>query len=417
MVDIYWCMLFVLFYCDRAHACAWATPEALLPVDLVRGLNQGLDHSGKWIIQAIFVAERAKKGFIYEVIKVSPESVKIDTTIATHGNNAILAHKVHTPTENSDQHLSHQNIFEITIGVKCNNKKIAQALYNIKMTGSYDFNHYYNNSGNAVETEDGWKSNSTLVFFPDINHYSQVNVSKQLDCQYIYVNSSLKMLTNQNNTCQPNGGCLAIAEIDLVRKMNCQADDHWNHSRVLTGISVSYAVSQIIQMGENRTLTNYPTDFNVSRRTPVHYGSDHRYDICQAKKCNIQTNNCTDNLSKNQRLMDDLQIHIQQNATADIDHIKASCAFEPFSFVDGIGSPFIFVQTWFKYDSGEPAPNSTWRANAHDGWWCPPTIREKLQKVGSTVQVRRRLQIPTYNADQNQRGRKSYTNVHAETYP
>ena len=129
-------------------------------------------------------------------------------------------------------------------------QKIAQALYNIKLTGNYKFNHYYNNSANAIETKDGWKSNSTLVFFPDINHYSQVNVSKQLECQYIYVNSSLKMLTDQNNTCNSNGGCLAIAEIDLVRKMNCHHHNYWNHSRVMTGISVSYAVSQIIQMGQ-----------------------------------------------------------------------------------------------------------------------------------------------------------------------
>lgn len=383
----------VIAVCDSSQACNWATPTTLLPPNLVRGINKGLDHSGKWTIQAIFQSTHAKKGFTYEVIEVLPASVQIDNTIATADSNVILAHKMYSPTQNSDQHLKHQNTFGITMGVKCNDKKIAQALYNIKLTGSYDFNHYYNQP-DAIETEDGWKSNSTLVFFPDINHYSQVNVSKQLDCQYIYVNSSLKMMTDKDNTCKPNGGCLAIAEIDLVRKTNCNHHDHWNHSRVLTGMSVSYAVSQIIQIGENRSTTNYPIDFNVSRRTPALYGNDYRYDICQAKKCNIQTNNCTDNESKNQMLMDHTGIHIQQNNTANTDHIKASCAFEPFSFTDGIESPFIFVQTWFKYDDGHVAPNSTWRANAHDGWWCPPNIREKLKKAGIITQVRRRLQIP-----------------------
>jgi len=376
----------------ESECCAWATPITLLPANLVQGVNAGLDHTGTWSISAIFQPQFAKKGFQYEVISVAPSDVEIEHKfIDSNSNSTILAHKRYTPNENSDEHLQHENIFTIDIGCKCNNKKIASAVYTIKLTGNYDFSHHYDQ--HATETENGWQSNATLVFMPDVNHYSQINLTKQLGCQYIYVNSSLKLLTSKNNTCGTSGGCLAISEIELVRKMNCTHNDHISHSRVLAGISVSYAVSMVIQLSINQTSSPYPLDFDTQRRRPVMFGTNVRYDICQANKCNRQTANCTDDQQKNQLLIDDTGIHVQQNQTSSIDYIHASCAFEPFSFIDGYGSPFIYVQTWFKYDSGEPAPNSTWRANAHDGWWCPPHLKKHLQKAPTITQVRRKLYL------------------------
>ena len=138
-------------------------------------------------------------------------------------------------------------------------------------------------------------------------------------------------------------------------------------------------------------MQDFPISFNASRRTPIRVGNDTRYDICQATEC-VSNENCTRTRTKNNILMDDTGIHINQTSSSKLDEIDAECSFEPFSFVDNNESPFIYVQAWFKYEPGPTTSNSTWRANAHDlEWWCPPDVRERLEKAATFTQIRRRL--------------------------
>ena len=228
----------VLFSVHIANACNWAVPATLLPPQLVRGVNSGLDHKGSWIISAMYSGTHSKEGFKYEIVAVDPPSVHVNS-IPNNKQDTVIAYKKYDPKNKLDHHLNHQTVFKITVGVACNGKKIASADYNIKLTAGYTFDHYYNNSRTATLTENGWKTNSTLVFFPDVKHYSNVTVSKTLNCQHIHIDSSLKMFTSENNKCGTNGKCKVVVHINLKRTMHCP-------HKVLDGMSVSYAVSQIM---------------------------------------------------------------------------------------------------------------------------------------------------------------------------
>ena len=349
--------------------------------------NKGLDIQGNIKIQIVFDWKLALQQFDYQVIRSFPSIQNTNLGMLDLNKNETILHEI-TYRSKIDQDVN--KLFSVEVGVSSNclprHNILVSAMYSINLEECFHLNEIFLNEHPKERTSTGWRTKGTLVFFPDVYHYSCLHVKSKVDTQRLKMNSTLKLLTDPNNKCSLNGGCLAIANIYLNRTFtdDILVPSNEEFYELMTNVTVSYAVSMYILQEENTTFsTSIPVDFNVHRRLPVHVNNslNLRYDICEATEC-LDNGRCVSNRFRNIALAHDASIHIDQTHVSLPHYVSATCSFEPFAYLDGSESPFIYVRSWFKYEIG---------VSDKPYWWCNPDLRARLTKAPLISRHTRRL--------------------------
>ncbi len=357
-------------------ACRWAMPNALLSQKLIFGRQIGFDKYGNWHGEIVFNWHMSMQHFEYKILASTPGIQNKKLGFGDFNKNETILQKV---MYRPPHHFDHVKVFSIEVGVssdclKHSSKILVSAMYTIDLEECFNTNDIF--VGVKERTSSGWLSNATLVFFPDVYHYSCLHVEQEVDTQRFKMNSTLKLLTDENNKCAEHGGCLAIANIYLNRTFidDGLVDPNSKYYELMTNVSVSYAVSMFVLRQENSSVDiTKPVDFDITRRSPVSVNNsyDLRYDICEATEC-FNNTRCVSNRFKNDALMHDLALNIKQEYISSAHFVSATCSFEPFAYVDGLESPFIYVRSWFKYETS---------VSDTPYWWCPPDLKARITKV------------------------------------
>ena len=358
---MFW-FVYLHLICMCVSGCRWAVPSALLPKSLIVGVRKGVDSQGHWRASVRFDWSRTMDGFRYDILSSTPS---INKTLGWSDGS-----KNETTLQEYSTGLVYNGTFQILIGVHSHcdvRPDHTKALYTVKLKSLFEFEDYFLTNVSSVRKSNGWSGVPQLVYHPDIYHYSCVHITRWLGQKPAELNTSLKLLTDENNQCGTNGGCLAIAAASL--KIDPVVREAFS-----VPIRVSYAVSLFIQTGiTGDHHEQMPLDFNVSRRQPVVGAHDVRYDVCEAVEC---VHNCTGRRQKNDELMLDTGIQVLQNVFQTDTLFEIQCRFEPFSFLDGFESPFVYVKAWFKLQAFD------------DDWTCPPYLGARLY---SSLRHHRRL--------------------------
>lgn len=345
-------ILLAILICVPIQACRWAVPSALLPKPLIIGVREGVDPQGHWHASVRFDWSRTIIGFRYDILSSTPP---IHAPLGWSNGS-----KHETILKEYSTALTYNGTFQILIGVHSDCDMRAdqvKAMYTVELKSLFHFEDYFLNNMSSARHSNGWAGSPQLVFHPDISHYSCVHITRWLGRKPAELNTTLKLLTDENNQCGTNGGCMAIADASLTM-------DPVVREAFVVPIRVSYAVSLFIQTGVSQDQhEQMPSDFNVSRRQPVIEAHAIRYDVCEAVEC---VHNCTGHRHKNDQLIADAGIHVLQTWNQTETLFQIQCRFEPFSFLDGFESPFVYVKAWFKLQAFE------------DDWTCPPYLGARL---------------------------------------
>jgi hypothetical protein len=245
-----------------------------------------------------------------------------------------------------------------------------------------------------------------MVRHPDIHRQIVYKKTFILDQQPIDVKASITTSGLDNHTCNNRRKrhpydvdvnrslCSVTASIFLNRTYN-QEPENVNHPPVMEGMSVSYAMSQYIRVGNqtSNTTDTVPSNFNTSRPHAVADNGDYRYDICEATTCTDGP--CVSDDYANDGIAHLANTSIRQTSNHTNHTAGASCTFEPFFALDSdhIYSPFSYIRVWFSFHTGTPRPDAGWRGGPYHVW-CPPELRRFLKEAPVTIQMTHWIDTP-----------------------
>lgn len=349
-------MFGLLFLCVSASAaCLWPTPARLFPSSLLGLQYYGLDDIGTSRYAISVNRSEALADIAYAIDSVSPSDVVFDAEAA----HLEISHVAS---------LEWNDVVTVTMEAESPcwpGHSMGKSTYVINVTSLIRMYHSYNDTlapmATAQWTTDGWRSQSHLVLY-DFGTVTQTD-RRQVDgpCPGAWIESKLEVLnTSQYTYWDPvthvYDGVTKFIEGRLPR---CHRADMGNvcvvraHTRLewpaecAHDVSIWQSVSQVARLTPTPRDTDYPPNFDASRRSPVPDGNDLRYDMCTSTVC---SGNCTSSRVENDALATDGDIFIRQEQTVTDRWIETVCTFEVVGFLDNIWSPHIYMRKWYGYE-------------------------------------------------------------------
>lgn len=338
-----------------------------------RKFSNGLDKNGRSYYSIIFDKTLMSDDIIYKYNAAEPASiyrpVDLDQSVDDH---IVLARITHDPADTRSNALAHVDSVKIWIGVRPRclpDLEIGRVPYDIDVKATYDLNHGYENllqkNTTAVYSSRGWIPKASVIMHPPISYHTSGSVQHVMSpCGEAWVNTSLEVV----NTSQFTFWDVVTQQYKVSTRFignattatpRCHRRAHGNVCSVIAKARVSYrychdpvafsvsqAVSQLARFSPPHfSKSEKPSDFNASRRLPVVYENDTRYDMCEAHACEDE-NACTSLHIENRKLMRDGAISIEQHDVVGSGFIETVCHFEVIGGLDGIWSPHIYFRQW-----------------------------------------------------------------------
>lgn len=347
--------LFML-WASASAACLWPSPSRLFPPSLLRLEYYGLDDAGTSRYRIFVNTTEAVAGIHYKISSVTPNDVVFDA-------NAVQLEISHGAS------LEWNDLMTVTMGAESPcwpGHNMGQGEYDLNVTSIVKMYHRYNDTlapmATPVWTADGWRSQSHLVLYDfDSDPYFIDRRDISGPCPGAWVVSRLEILNESQFTYWDASSRVydGVTKFIEGRLPRCHRPDMGNVCvvRVRTrlgwpaecahDVSIWQAVSQVARLTPTPRDTDYPPNFDASRRSPVPDGNDLRYDMCTSTVC---SGNCTSSRVENDALATDGDIFIRQEQTVTDRWIETVCTFEVVGFLDNIWSPHIYMRKWYGYE-------------------------------------------------------------------
>lgn len=350
-------MFRLFFLCTVVSStCLWPSPSRLFPASLLSLEYNGLDDEGTSQYSIVMNKSQAPPNIEYSIESIEPPIVDFDSS-------AVRLEIYHSGT------LDWNDMITVTISAESpcwSGYSIGKSPYTLNVTSLVKLYHSYNDTlapmSDPVWTTHGWRSQSHLVLYDfDSDPYFIDRQDVVGPCPGAWIVSRLKVLNSSeytywNYSTKNFDGVSEFVGGDMPR---CHRADMGNvcvvraHTRLewpaecAHDVSIWQSVSQVARLTPTPRDTDYPPNFDASRRSPVPDGNDLRYDMCTSTVC---SGNCTSSRVENDALATDGDIFIRQEQTVTDRSIETVCTFEVVGFLDNIWSPHIYMRKWYGYE-------------------------------------------------------------------
>lgn len=334
----------------------------------LRHFSGGLNPHGNVEFSIVFDKAYASPGMLYEIVDIIPSSYFSDIDLDTSATEVDIVKFTRTHL----YALQFQDMVRVGVGVRSPcllDHEIGRVYYEFDVTADYDLYHSFNNTlvsdNEKVWTSQGWESTASLISYPPVNLTQEI-VMNHVDtpCQGSRFESSLDILNTSQFTYWDIDTYSYKTDIKFIGHENystprCHRREEGNICVVVAKARLTFghcdqpvkffiyqSVSHIARMSRQIYNTQYkPSNFDVNRTEPVPDGLDMRYDMCESRVCQDESN-CEEYALVNEGLEVDGDIYIRQYNIHGPTYLETICTFEVVGFLHDIWSPHIYFRQW-----------------------------------------------------------------------